>query len=84
MSVSELGRLSRTVGSSQTCFHAEICLVILNFNLFYIFSPKHGSVYIYIYKRSSCSSNSSYVFIAIMSCYGFKYMNDLLMSAAKN
>ena len=48
MSVSELGRLSRTVGSSQTCFHAEICLVILNFNLFYIFSPKHGSLYIYI------------------------------------
>ena len=48
MSVSELGRLSRTVGSSQTCFHAEICLVILNFNLFYIFSPNHVSLYIYI------------------------------------
>lgn len=46
MSVSDLGRLSRTVGSSQTCFHAGICLVILNFNLFYIFSPKHGLLYL--------------------------------------
>lgn len=46
MSVSDLGRLSRTVGSSQTCFHAEICLVILNFNLFYIFSAKHGLLYL--------------------------------------
>ena len=40
--------------------------------------------FIYIYKRFSCSSDSSDVFIAITSCYGFKYMNDLLMSAAKN
>lgn len=84
MSVSNLGRLSRTVGSSQTCFHAEICLVILSFNLFYILSPKYGLLYLKKKKRSSYSSDSSDVFIAIMSRYGFKYMNDLLMSAAKN
>jgi len=67
----------------QTRFCAEIWLVIFILICFIHFCP-NIVCFIFFLKDLRINLESSDVFMAIMRSYGFKCMNDLLMSAAKN